>query len=92
MAGQVEILRQVRDRYLLTNSLGQKFVAWYYRTGPAAANYIKDMPLLKAAIRVALYPLVGFSYLLISGYLSVVVVVLFLLFVCNIIKKYLFEI
>ena len=92
MAGQVEILRQFRDRYLLTNSLGQKFVAWYYRTGPAAANYIKDMPLLKAAIRVALYPLVGFSYLLISGYLSVVVVVLFLLFVCNIIKKYLFEI
>lgn len=78
MAGQVEILRQFRDRYLLTNNPGQKFVAWYYRTGPAAANYIKDMPLVKAAIRVALYPLIGFSYLLISGYLPVAVVVLFL--------------
>jgi len=78
MAGQVEILRQFRDRYLLTNTPGRKFVGWYYRTGPAAANYIKDMPLLKAAIRVALYPLIGFSYLLISGYLPVAVVGLIL--------------
>lgn len=78
MAGQVEILRQFRDRYLLTNSSGQKFVAWYYRTGPAAADYIKDMPLVKAAIRVALYPLIGFSCLLISGYLPVAAGVLLL--------------
>jgi hypothetical protein len=78
MAGQVEILRQFRDRYLMTNTLGRRFVVWYYRTGPAAADYIKEMPLVKAAIRVALYPLIGFSWLLISGYLPVVVVGLFL--------------
>jgi C1A family cysteine protease len=72
MAGQVEILRQFRDRYLLTHHPGQKFVAWYYRNGPAAENYIKDKPLAKAAIRVALYPLIGFSFLLISGYLPFV--------------------
>jgi hypothetical protein len=69
MAGQVEILRQFRDRYLLTNAPGQKFVAWYYRNGPAAANYIKDKPLIKAAVRMALYPLIGFSLLLINGIL-----------------------
>jgi hypothetical protein len=69
LAGQVEILRQFRDRYLLTNVLGQKFVAWYYRNGPAAANYIKDKPLIKAAVRMALYPLIGFSLLLINGIL-----------------------
>ena len=69
MAGQVEILRQFRDRYLLTNAPGQKFVAWYYRNGPAAANYIKDKPLIKAAVRMALYPLIGFSLLLINGML-----------------------
>jgi plastocyanin len=69
MAGQVEILRQFRDRYLLTNAPGQKFVAWYYRNGPAAADYIKDKPLAKAAVRVALYPLIGFSLLLINGML-----------------------
>jgi hypothetical protein len=78
MAGQVEILRQFRDRYLLTNAPGQKFVAWYYHSGPAAANYIKDKPLIKAAIRIALYPLIGFSLLLISGYLPFVTIGLLL--------------
>jgi hypothetical protein len=74
----VEILRQFRDRYLLTNDFGRKFVAWYYRNGPAAASYIKDKPLAKAAVRVALYPLIGFSFLLISGYLPFVIVGLLL--------------
>lgn len=73
MAEQVEILRKFRDRYLLTNNPGRKFVAWYYLHGPAAANYIKDKPVMKAAVRVALYPLIGFSYLLINGYLPLVI-------------------
>lgn len=72
MAGQVEILRQFRDRYLLTNAWGKKFVAWYYRNGPEAASYIKDKPLVRAAVRGALYPLIGFSTMLISGYLPLV--------------------
>ena len=67
IAGQVEILRQFRDRYLLTNSCGKNFVAWYYRNGPVAANWIKDKPLAKAGVQMALYPLIGFSLLLISG-------------------------
>jgi Cysteine-rich secretory protein family len=74
LAGQVEILRQFRDRYLLTNDLGRKFVSWYYRNGPVAAQYIKDKPLIKAAVRMALYPLIGFSYLLISGYFPIFMV------------------
>jgi len=69
MAGQVEILRQFRDRYLMTNILGKKFVAWYYRNGPVAASYIHDKPLAKVVVRAVLYPLIGFSMLLISGYL-----------------------
>jgi hypothetical protein len=78
LAGQVEILRQFRDRYLLANDLGRKFVAWYYRNGPVAANYIKDKPLVKAAVRLALYPLIGFSLILISGYLPFMTVGLLL--------------
>jgi hypothetical protein len=70
----VEILRQFRDKYLLTNALGQKFVSWYYRNGLVVANYIKDKTLAKAAVRVTLYPLIGFSLLLISGYLPLVIV------------------
>jgi hypothetical protein len=73
MAGQVTILRQFRDRYLLSNDPGRKFVAWYYRHSPAAALYIADKPLAKAAVRVALYPLIGFSLLLFSGYLFFVI-------------------
>lgn len=78
MAGQVEILRQFRDRYLLTHHPGRMFVAWYYREGPAAANYIEDRPLTKAAVRAALYPLIGFSFLLISGYLPFMIIGLLL--------------
>lgn len=72
----MEILRQFRDGYLLTNVPGRKFVAWYYRNGPVAASYIEDKPLAKAAVRVALYPLIGFSFLLISGILPYVLLAL----------------
>jgi len=74
LAGEVKILRQFRDRYLMTNDFGRKFVSWYYRNGLVAAGYIKDKPLAKAAVRVAIYPLIGFSFLLISGYLPFVIV------------------
>jgi hypothetical protein len=69
MAQQVDILRQFRDRYLLSNEWGREFVAWYYRNGPAAASYIQDKPLLRAVVRWALYPFIGFCYLLLLGYL-----------------------
>lgn len=78
MAGQVATLRQFRDRFLLTNYPGQKFVAWYYRFGPAAAHYIESRPLTKAAVRAALYPLIGFALLLFSGYLSLMIPALLL--------------
>jgi C1A family cysteine protease len=45
-----------------------QFIASYYRSGHTAANCIKGKPLRKAAIRVVLHPLTGFSLLLISGY------------------------
>ena len=72
LAGQVQILRQFRDRYLLTHARGRQFVAWYYQNGPLAAKYIQDKPLLRIAVQLALYPLIGFSALLISGYLPFV--------------------
>ena len=78
LTGQVEILRKFRDKYLLTNYPGRKFVAWYYRNGPAVANYIEDKPLAKVAVRVALYPLIGFSFILLAGYLPLLIVGLLL--------------
>ena len=60
---EVMQLRQFRDRYLLTNTLGQRFVAWYYRTSPPIANMIAGNSWLKGATRAALTPLVyGLKY------------------------------
>lgn len=78
LAGQVQILRQFRDRYLLTYAWGRQFVAWYYQNGPLAAKYIQDKPVLKIAAQLALYPLIGFAALLISGYLPFVMMGLLL--------------
>jgi len=64
----MEILRQFRDKYLLTNALGKKFVAWYYNMD-LSSNWIKDKPLAKVAVQAVLYPLIGFSFLLVGGYL-----------------------
>ncbi len=81
LARQVEILRKLRDEYLLTNDFGRTFVAWYYRHGPVAAKFIKDKPVAKAAVRAALYPLIVFSFLMISGYLPMVMFGLMLIVV-----------
>lgn len=61
----VSLLRQFRDVYLLPHQLGQAFVKAYYRYSPPMADFIAEHDSLRAAVRVGLLPLVGFSYLLI---------------------------
>ena len=58
-APQVQVLRQFRDRYLMTHAAGRAFVAWYYRYGPAGANFINAHPWLKPPVRLALLPLIA---------------------------------
>ncbi len=55
---KVQVLRDFRDRNLLTNPLGQSFVAWYYRWSPGAARGIADRPLLRLVCRSVLTPLI----------------------------------
>jgi PKD repeat protein len=62
MAKPVKILCRFRDRFLLTNKPGSKFVEFYYRHSPPIADYIADRPYLKAMIRIGLLPLIGFSW------------------------------
>jgi PKD repeat protein len=64
LARQVRILCRFRDSYLLTNKPGSKFVELYYRYSPPIADYIAQKPYLKAIIRMVLWPLVGFSWLM----------------------------
>jgi outer membrane protein assembly factor BamB len=61
MAEEIEILRQFRDGYLLTNSLGQALVEFYYRVSPPIAEFITEHPSLKPIVRAGLLPAVTMS-------------------------------
>lgn len=64
MAPQVQVLREFRDRYLLTNGPGRLFVAGYYRTSPPIAKLIADSETLRATVRAALLPILGWAALI----------------------------
>jgi hypothetical protein len=55
---KVEILRQFRDRHLLTNLPGRALVALYYRCSPPLAALITRHPALRSVSRLALAPIV----------------------------------
>jgi alpha-tubulin suppressor-like RCC1 family protein len=59
MAGEMEILRQFRDEYLLINPVGQALVDVYYRVSPPIAEFITEHPVLKPIVRAGLVPAVA---------------------------------
>ena len=63
LAPQVQRLREFRDRYLLTNGPGQLLVAAYYRMSPPLAKLIEGSEFLRALVRAALLPVVGWAAL-----------------------------
>lgn len=63
MAPQVKVLREIRDRFLLTNSPGKALVNFYYAFSPKAADFISEHAGLRAMVRVGLLPLVGLSWI-----------------------------
>jgi hypothetical protein len=58
----VQILRNFRDAYLMTNDLGRAFVRFYYRHSPAIANVIAKHGSLRAMVRLGLAPFIGVAY------------------------------
>jgi isopenicillin-N N-acyltransferase-like protein len=59
MAEEIEILREFRDEYLLTNPQGQALVDFYYKVSPPMAQFITEHPSLKPIVRVGLLPAVA---------------------------------
>ena len=62
-APYVLILRKMRDRFLVTNSVGKAFVHLYYTYSPPLSDIIAHHNSLKTAVRIGLLPLVGVSWL-----------------------------
>jgi nitrous oxidase accessory protein NosD len=50
-AKQLDILREFRDTVLLRNTLGVRFVSFYYRIGPPIANLMSQHEVFRTAVR-----------------------------------------
>ncbi|UCB47206.1 MAG: C39 family peptidase [Spirochaetota bacterium] len=84
---KVDILRQVRDRYLGKHMIGRVFVRLYYKYGPYAARSIEDHEVLRRWLRTGLYPIVGVSYVLIKTTVLQKMIIAILITACIIIAK-----
>ncbi|MBI3008919.1 MAG: hypothetical protein HYY56_05360, partial [Candidatus Omnitrophica bacterium] len=58
MAGEVIALSRYRDAHLLTNPVGRRFVAFYYRVSPPIADFIAKHESLRSMVRFILKPVV----------------------------------
>jgi hypothetical protein len=61
MADDVQVLREFRDEYMLTNPVGEVLVGIYYRISPPAAEFIDEHPSLRPIVRAGLAPAVAMS-------------------------------
>jgi hypothetical protein len=66
MADEIQILRDFRDEYLLTDPLGKGLVDVYYRVSPPIAGFITKHPALKPVVRAGLLPAVALSALAVN--------------------------
>jgi hypothetical protein len=66
MAEEIGILREFRDKYLLTNPLGKGLLKLYYKVRPPMAEFITEHPSLKPIVRVGLLPAVVMSTIVVN--------------------------
>jgi len=66
MAAEIEVLREFRDEYMLTNPVGEALVNLYYRASPPIALFITVHPSLQPVVRAALSPAVTMSAVVVN--------------------------
>ena len=58
LAPELDHLRRLRDDFLLTTATGHGLVALYYHLSPPAADWLRQRPQARSAVRAALLPVV----------------------------------
>ena len=92
MEPHVVILRDFRDRFLLTNIMGKVFVGLYYTYSPSVADFIANHDTLRALVRWSLLPVVGMSWMALNiGSISTLVFILLFLFLISLTTVVLFK-
>ncbi len=84
MEPQVKILREFRDRCLLTNSPGRNLVNLYYTYSPPLADFIANHNRLRAVVRCCLTPIVGVSYVALHIGPITAIALMVLIFACKV--------
>ena len=74
MEPYVKVLRDFRDRFLLTNIVGRVIVDLYYTYSPPAADFIASHDTLRLMVRWGLLPVVGVSWMSLNIGLSTTLV------------------
>jgi hypothetical protein len=67
LAAEVQYLREFRDRYLMTNSLGREFVDFYYQYSPPIADFLRTHDYVRYAVRLLLTVVVDAIKPLVTG-------------------------
>jgi hypothetical protein len=67
LAGEIDVLRGVRDTVLLPGALGTMIVDVYYRLSPAIAEQVAERPMVASTIRVMLRPAIRLSESLVTS-------------------------
>ena len=75
----VKVLRNFRDRFLLSNNMGKTFVDIYYCYSPPIADFIENHNSLRPFVRISLLPLVGMSWVFLKFGLIPTLAFIFLL-------------
>ncbi|MFC1587979.1 Calx-beta domain-containing protein [Planctomycetota bacterium] len=85
----VVLLREFRDRCLLTNTPGSWFVNTYYKYSPPVAGYIAERPALRGITRISLLPLIGLAMFTLNTSLTIKLLIscFILLIACTIIRR-----
>jgi hypothetical protein len=61
MTEEIQVLREFRDEYMLTNPAGRALVDFYYRVSPSVAEFITEHPGVGSVVRVGLSPAIAMS-------------------------------